>query len=67
MQQQSIPTPVTANYCKLHAGMQNMVNHGTSKHYRIAQHFNKEHVDNGVAYFDYTSTKENEATCSPRS
>jgi hypothetical protein len=39
----------------------NIVNHGTSKHYRIAQHFNRKQVENKMAYFDYMSTKENEA------
>jgi hypothetical protein len=33
------------------------VNHGTSKHYRTDQHFNREQVENEVAYFDYTLTK----------
>jgi hypothetical protein len=55
------PTRVRADNQAMIAQSKNIVNHPTSKHYRIAQHFNKEHVDNGVAYFDYTSTKENEA------
>jgi hypothetical protein len=38
-----------------------MVNHGSSKHYRIAQHFNTKQVKSEVDHFDHTSTKENAA------
>jgi hypothetical protein len=31
------------------AQSRNMVNHGSSKHYQIAQHFNREQVENKVA------------------
>jgi hypothetical protein len=54
-------TLVRADNQAMIAQSKNPVNHGTSKHYRIAQHFNREQVENEVACFDYTSTKENEA------
>jgi hypothetical protein len=53
------------------AQSKNTANHITSKHYRIAQAFNREHVENQVGWFDFTESKLNEAemftkACSPR-
>jgi hypothetical protein len=59
--EQTSATLVRADNQAMMAPSKNMVNHGSSKHYRIAQHFNKEQVKSGVAEFDYTSTKHNEA------
>lgn len=59
--EQTGATLIRADNQAMIAQSKNMVNHGSSKHYRIAQHFNKEQVEKGVAKFDYTSTKDNEA------
>jgi hypothetical protein len=54
-------TRIRADNQAMIAQSKNTANHMQSKHYRIAQAFTREYVENGVAYFDYTNTKDNEA------
>jgi hypothetical protein len=54
-------TRICADNQAMIAQSKNTANHMQSKHYRIAQAFNREYVANKVAYFDYTNSKENEA------
>jgi hypothetical protein len=55
------PTRIRADNQAMIAQSKNTANHMASKHYRIAQAFNREHVENGLAWFDYTESKLNEA------
>jgi hypothetical protein len=54
-------TRIRADNQAMIAQSKNTANHMASKHYRIAQAFNREHVENKVGWFDYTESKLNEA------
>lgn len=54
-------TVIRADNQAMIAQSKNTVNHMTSKHYRIAQAFNREQVENEVGEFEYTESKENES------
>jgi hypothetical protein len=54
-------TRIRADNQAMIAQSKNTANHMASKHYRIAQAFNREHVENNVGWFDYTESRLNEA------